>query len=247
MFIRSAPFYDELYAFKDYEGATEKLHGILRERHPEASSLLDVACGTGRHVEKLRRHYRAEGLDLSPDLLAFARERCPDVLFHQGDMTDFDLGRRFDVVTCLFSSIAYVRTLDNLRRAVAAMARHLNPGGVLAIEPWFTPETYWTGTITGNFVDHPELKIAWMYTSERADRLSVLDIHYLVGRPAGVEHFTERHELGLFTQGEYLEAFHDAGLEAEHDPEGLFRRGLYLASDRTADRASGRAAAEGAA
>jgi SAM-dependent methyltransferase len=230
MFTRSARYYDELYAFKDYAAAADKLHAVLRERHPRAESLLDVGCGTGRHVESLRRHYRAEGLDLNPDLLALARARCPDVPFHQGDMTAFDLGRRFDVVTCLFSSIAYVRTVDNLRRAVAAMARHLQPGGLLVVEPWFTPDRYWTGTITANHVDLPDLKIAWMYTSERVDRLSVLDIHYLVGTPEKVEHFEERHEMGLFTDEEYGQAFRAAGLEPEHDPEGLFHRGLYVAA-----------------
>lgn len=228
MFTKSAKFYDALYAFKDYGAAAGALHDVLDRRHPRARTLLDVGCGTGRHLEHLRRFYRVEGLDLNADLLEIARRRCPEVPFHQGDMVDFSLARRFDVVTCLFSSIAYVRTLGNMRAAVANMARHCRPGGLVVVEPWFTPESYWTGTITANFVDQPELKIAWMYTSEREDRLSILDIHYLVGTSEGVEHFTERHAMGLFTHDEYLLAFRNAGLTVEHDPEGLFKRGLYL-------------------
>ena len=60
----------------------------------------------------------------------------------QGNMLDFDLGRQFDVVTCLFSSIGYVKTVPNMKRAVANMSRHLKPGGVLVLEPWFTPEDW---------------------------------------------------------------------------------------------------------
>ena len=92
-----------------------------------------------------------------------------------------------------------------------------------------TPESYWTGTITANLVDEEDLKIAWMYTSEREGDVSVLDIHYMVGSPAGIEQFTEVHHIGLFTQREYLDALADAGFRADFDPDGLFRRGLYIA------------------
>ena len=56
----------------------------------------------------------------------------------------------------------------------------------------------------------------------------ILDFHYLVGTPEGVEHFTEHHELGLFTDEEYRNAFTAAGLQVAHDPEGLIGRGLYI-------------------
>lgn len=228
MYAPSARYYDSLYGFKDYAGAARTLIRLLDARHPAARSLLDVACGTGRHLEVLGERYDVEGLDINPTLLEAARARCPGVALHEGDMRDFDLGRRFDVVTCLFSSIAYTRTYDDARRAVAAMARHLDDGGILALEPWFTPETYWTGHLTVNHVDEPDVKITWMYVSERAELLSVLDIHYLVGTTDGVECFSERHELGLFTHDEYIAALGDVGLRVEHDPVGLFDRGLFL-------------------
>jgi hypothetical protein len=67
-----------------------------------------------------------------------------------------------------------------------------------------------------------------MSISESQGRLSFFVFHYLVGTPEGITYFTERHELGLFTQEEYLQAFHSAGLEVSHDPEGLDGRGLYI-------------------
>jgi SAM-dependent methyltransferase len=233
VFTESARFYDALYGFKDYGEAVRYLRRVLDEVFPEAASLLDIGCGTGRHLELLGERYDVEGLDLNPDLLDVARGRCPGVRLHEADMADFHLDRRFDVITCLFSAIAYVRTPERMRSAVRCMRDHLNPGGVVLVEPWFTPEAYWTGTITANHVDEDDLKIAWMYTSEREGMVSVLDIHYLVGRQEGVERLRERHELGLFTEAEQLDAFRDVGLEARFDPRGPFGRGLYTAWDAT--------------
>ncbi len=62
-------------------------------------------------------------------------------------MTEFDLATTYDAVTCLFSAIGYVRTVDRMNRAVACMARHVKPGGVLIVEPWITPEDWKPGNI----------------------------------------------------------------------------------------------------
>ncbi len=230
MFNRSAAFYDAIYSFKDYEEEAARIHTIIQEhKRAPGDTLLDVACGTGKHLRFLSRHYQVEGLDLDPGLLEVARRENPGLVFHQGDMTSFDLGRQFDVVTCLFSSIGYAKTLGKMRQTIETLARHLRPDGVLLVEPWFSPDEYQLGFLAARFVDEPELKIARMSISEVVNGVSVLDFHYLVGTPAGIEHFTERHELGLFTREQHLQAFADAGLEATYDPEGLMDRGLYIA------------------
>lgn len=228
MFRQSARIYDAVYAWKDYAGESARVHALVQARKPGAATLLDVACGTGAHLAELRRWYRCEGLDLDPELLAVARERLPDLPMQQGDMRDFDLGRRFDAVTCLFSSIGYLMTVEALEAAIAAMARHLEPGGVLVVEPWLSPEAVMTPHVGAVFVDEPELKIARVNNIEVDGRRSSFDFHYLVGTPASVEHFVERHELALFTREEHLAAFRAAGLQVEHDGEGLMGRGLYI-------------------
>jgi SAM-dependent methyltransferase len=229
MFRKSQRFYDAVYSWKDYRTEADRLDRLIRERNPSAKTLLDVACGTGKHLELLRGGYEVEGVDLDPEMLAVARRRLPGVPLHQGDMASFDLGKRFDAVTCLFSSIAYTGTTENLHRAVAAMARHLAPGGVLVVEPFFTPEAWREGEVFGLWVDEPDLKIARVNLNARRDQLAIMDFHYLVGTTEGVEQFTELHEAALFTYEEHLQAFREAGLEPEHDPEGLMGRGLFLA------------------
>jgi ubiquinone/menaquinone biosynthesis C-methylase UbiE len=233
VFLLSSKYYDVVYGGKDYAAEARWLHAVIQRYHPRASTLLDVACGTGRHLEQLGEWYDGAGLDASQELLDAARRRCPGLAFYQADMVDFSVPGRFDVITCLFSSIAYAGSFESLRSTLAAMQRHLRPGGIVVIEPWFTPKTYWTGTITANFVDEPELKIAWMYTSERRDETSVLDVQGLVGTPEGVEHFAERHELSLFSDEQYREAMRAVGLGVEHDAKGPSGRGLYVGVDAT--------------
>ena len=229
MFHKSARFYDLIYGFKDYEKESAQIHALIQQhKRSEGNTLLDVACGTGAHIAFLNQQYVIEGLDLDDEMLNIARERFPNLTFHLADMCDFDLGRQFDIVTCLFSSIGYVGTVPRLNQAVACMEQHLLPGGVLILEPWIKPEFFTPGGVHARFVDEPDLKIARMNDSEVEGSLSILNFHYLVSTPEGVQYFTERHELGLFTHEQYLDAFSAAKLTVIHDWPGLMNRGLYI-------------------
>lgn len=234
MFTETAELYDLFYEWKDYAGDAEKLHGLIEARAPGARTLLDVACGTGRHLEHLRAWYGVEGVDLDPGLLAVARKKLPGVHLEAADMRDLDLGRRFDVVTCLFSSIGYVQTPEALRSSVAAMAGHLAPGGLLIVEPWLTPSTFdpsFPSRVV--VVDRPGLQAVRMNDSRVEGRLSIMDFHYLVARSGSpLEHLVETHSLGLFTDDEHRAAFEAAGLAVDHEPEGLMGRGLWIGSVR---------------
>lgn len=229
MFTESAHLYDLIYSFKDYDAEAARVRElVMRAGGPGEGTLLDVACGTGKHAAAFRAHYRVEGVDLDENLLAEARRRLPDVAFHHGDMRDFDLGRRFDMVTCLFSSIGYVRTEEGLRAAVANLARHVRPGGALVIEPWLSPDRFIDGTVDMRAYDEPGLKVARVTRCYLEDGMSVIHFHYLIGTPAEVTHAEERHVTGLFTRGQMTNAMESAGLRVTYDAEGLMGRGLYV-------------------
>lgn len=214
---------------KDYDAESRKLVAWIERRRPGAATLLDVACGTGQHLARPRERFRVEGVDLDEGMLGRARARLgPHVPLHRADMVELDLGRRFDVVTCLFSAIGYVRTVPGLRRAIGAMARHLEPGGLLVVEPWIRPDDWRVGTLHASFVDEPELKVARLVLSDRRGRRSVSDMHFLVATPHGVQRLREKLVMGLFADPEYRAAFEAAGLRVEYDPVGLEQRGVFL-------------------
>ncbi len=146
-------------------------------------------------------------------------------------MTEFDLGRTFDVVAVLFGSITFVRTVRAMERSIATLARHVAPGGLLLVEPLWEPDAHREGELKLNVVDEPDLKIAWMYTNDRVGDLAHWENHYLVGTPGGgVDSFVEVHEAGLFTDTQYRDAFAAADLAiVEWDARGPWGRGLYVA------------------
>lgn len=229
---RSSEFYDLIYEAlgKNYAAESRRLQDIV-QRHgiPDGSSLLDVGCGTGGHLAQLKDHYAVEGLDLDQGMLAQAKSKLPDIPFHEADMVEFNLGRTYDVLLNLFSSIGYAKTEAKLKRAIGRMAEHTCEGGLVIVEPWFGPDSYRAGVPHAILVDEPELKIARLDVSQIEDGVSILDFHFMVASGQGVESFTERHELGLFTQDQYVAAFNDAQLQPSYDAQGLTGRGLYLA------------------
>jgi len=235
MFEKSADFYDAIYHTKgkDYEAEVRHLRQIIN-RHAATTpqTLLELACGTGNHTALLREHFRVEGLDLDAGMLAIARARYPDVPFHLADMRSFSLGKTFDLVICLFSAIGYASTLEALHGAIRTMAEHVSPGGLLLVEPWISPGEYRPGGVFSVFVDKPDLKIARMNVNQVRDTVSLINFHYLVATPDGVQHFTEEHELGLYTREEYRAAFESAGLVTGWEPEGLIGRGMYIGHKR---------------
>lgn len=230
MYDDIAPYYDRIYApFKDYPGEARQIRELVALHHPQARTLLDVGCGTGAHAGQLSGHFDVSGLDLSAGLLRVARERYPALPFHHGSMEDFRLATRYDVITCLFGSAGYMRDTTRLARAIANMADHLAPGGLLVLEPWLQPDRFRADGITHNVLDDPDLKVSWMYVARREDRLSIFDIHYLVATASGVSHYRDEQVLGLFTHEEYLAAIDAAGLAlVAHDERGMHGYGLYV-------------------
>jgi SAM-dependent methyltransferase len=234
MYTASAEYYDLIYStFKDYATEVAQLTGLLRRINPAATSVLDVACGSGEHARRLSAQgFRVDGLDLDPAFLAIARRKNPDGRFFEGDMCDFHLPFRYDAVLCLFSSIGYMKTLDRVTDALHRFREHLAPGGVIVVEPWFPPGGLDPSRLTTNVGEANGVRVSRTARAEIVGRLSRLFFDYEITDAGGTRHASEVHELGMFTTEEQLDAFHQVGLDVEHDPKGLMDRGLFIAKVR---------------
>jgi SAM-dependent methyltransferase len=231
MYSKSAKYYDDIYASagKDYPAETNKVRKFIQKyKRSNGKSLLDIGCGTGVHANLFSKYYQVEGLDIDQKMLSVARKNYPKIRFQQGDMVNFKLKSKFDIIVCLFSAIGYIKTKSRLQRTIKNMVQHLLPGGVLLVEPWFTPNQWHPGRVFTTQVNKPDSKIVRMSLSSQRGNISIIEFQYLIGTPKGIERDIEFLELGLFTKKEYRDAFRSAGLKVVHDPKGLDGRGLYI-------------------
>ena len=101
---------------------------------PDGSTVADLACGTGTTAVLLaRRGIRMYGVDLSPIMCrlarAKARQRRASVQVIRGDMRDFRLPERVDLVLCEFDALNHVPRKEDLARVAHGVSRALRPGG----------------------------------------------------------------------------------------------------------------------
>ena len=107
----------------------------LYERLGRPRSLLEPGCGSGRMLEAFaRRRVAVAGIDVSAQMLELARERLgTEADLYLADMTDFDLGRRFDAAVSPINTLLHL-TSDELARHLDCMARHLEQNGIYLVQ-----------------------------------------------------------------------------------------------------------------
>jgi SAM-dependent methyltransferase len=94
-------------------------------------TVLDAACGTGRHAVHLAAGgHRVIGVDSSPAMLAIARAKLPDAELHQADLHEMPVpDDHVDLIVCGLA-LAHV---PDLAPVFAEFARVLRPGGHLVV------------------------------------------------------------------------------------------------------------------
>jgi SAM-dependent methyltransferase len=230
-----ADIYDDLYdgRGKDYAAEAAAITHIIRERRPDAASLLDVGCGTGRHMEHMAREFAVtDGAEPSAAMRARAANRVPRATLYPVALPDLDIDSRYDAVICMFSTIGYVGGADgstrNLDAAVAGMARCLTDAGVLIVEPWMYANRYRVGHVGSDFIRTPDGRMLFrMSHSGIQGNVSVLTMQYVVGDADGVHSFSDTHLMTMYTPEDFRRAFTAAGLTVEFVDPG-FGRGVVV-------------------
>jgi ubiquinone/menaquinone biosynthesis C-methylase UbiE len=216
-------YYDRVYSFKDYLDEAVRLQNlIIKYSETGGNSLLDVGCGTGLHLKHLKDDFSCTGVDISRSMLKIARKNAKGVTFKEANMKSLRLGKQFDVIVCLLSSIGYVKTPASLEKTIQNFSKHLKKGGLVLIEPSHAKSVYVSGEPRITTYNGKDAKIARINYTNFRQATAVLNMHILIAeRGKDAKYFLDRHELGLFGINNTLRIMKAAGLKSKYLKNGL--------------------------
>lgn len=232
LYTDRAELYDKIYSWKDYGSEALRLIEVLDAEGVERGArVLEAACGTGAYLEALAGCYDVHGFDLNPPMLEVARRRVGEEKLFVADMRNVRAEEPFDALVCLFSSIGYLHSRAEIADAARSFFECLRPGGTLVVEPWIPP----SNAIDGHMSQHAFKSEDLLLTRASVHRVegdrSVIDFGWVVTTSAGVETFTERHEMWLVEPSVLIAIFEEVGFIVRWEDEGLMRwRGLLVAN-----------------
>ena len=178
-------------------------------------TLLDLGSGGGHNAAYLKAALACTLVDLEPAMLALSRRLNPECEHIQGDMRSIRLGRVFDCVL-VHDAVSYMTSRTDLVGAIATAFEHTAPGGVAMFQPDFVSETFEPGTETGGSEagERALRYLEWRWVPDSRTDIYVTDMAYLLRDESGaVEVLHDRHLMGLFSRGVWLELIAAAGFE----------------------------------
>ncbi len=239
-FTHVASVYDSLMSVVPYHVWVDYVEGLWALWGFKPRRVLDLACGTGNvALELLARGYEAEGADYSEAMIEIARRKSPDTPFWHQDARSLQLpGAPFDACVCLFDSLNYLLTTDDLRRAFSGVRRHLAPGGSMVFD-MNTVRALETGMFNQRGTGRDDrLTFDWHSAWDPRSRLCTIAMEFRVrearesreGQQTRVFH--ETHVQRGYTESEIRSAAEDAGLELLSIYQAFTTRPLAARSDR---------------
>lgn len=148
VFDTYSQYYDLLYKDKNYASETDYVDSLIQKYSPNASTILELGCGTGIHASKFaEKKYTVVGIDKSESMLQRAellKSKLPNSIsqklsFSKGDIRTFEIEQKFDAVISLFHVMSYMILDSDLTDAIQTAKKHLNENGIFIFDCWHGP------------------------------------------------------------------------------------------------------------
>lgn len=236
-FTEIAEAYDALMANVPYRRWVDYVQKLLKRLRASPHSVLDVACGTGNVTFALaERGYQVTGVDLSEPMLAVARDKARrkgvSIPFLRRDMRSLDFKCEYDLAVCLYDSLNYLLTIEDVRSAFTSVQRALRPGGLYIFDV-NTIYALRANLFTQSNLD-PAAQVQYDWRSRYSDDTRICEVvmDFWVRQNTTTKHFTEVHyERGYFLR-ELVDALTAAGLRTVAVYEAYTLRPPRFQSDR---------------
>jgi len=135
-FLYRHPEYYEL-VYPEPDEATPKMCLRMFSKYltTPPKSILDIGCGTGRDLDVLSRTCpECWGIDAVPANIDYARKIRPHLHLEVADMRTLRLGRTFDAITCMGSTLMYALTAQDVEKVLNTFRVHAHPGTLLILD-----------------------------------------------------------------------------------------------------------------
>ena len=135
MYEQFALIYDRVMRGVDYPGWADYVLNLAKQEGFDFSRICDLACGTGAFaIELVDRGCEVLGVDNSAEMLKEAERKTkkigtPALSWKQADLVDFKLDEEFSLITCLYDSINYLMSSENVAACFSQVFQHTRPGG----------------------------------------------------------------------------------------------------------------------
>jgi SAM-dependent methyltransferase len=137
-------YYEALYKDKDYEKEAAYVTRLVRSFNANASEMLELGCGTGKHAEIFCRNgFSVTGLERSADMVSIAKEKSiKNFTPLVADISNYKLEQKFDVAISLFHVVSYLTTNQMVLSCFNSTSNHLEKGGLFLFDVWYSPAVY---------------------------------------------------------------------------------------------------------
>jgi len=131
-YVALAPIYEHVMRHVNYRQWAHYIDSVIKKLDIKPKKLLDIGCGTGNFIHEMSLiGYQIDGCDPSEEMLKIARVNNPATLFWKDELPRLShtAENSFHLVTCMYDTMNYLKSLDIFADALDRVYQLLQPGG----------------------------------------------------------------------------------------------------------------------
>lgn len=216
MYNNLAKYTDLLYNEKDYKKEVDFILRRIKENKIKEKIVIDVACGSGNHSKLLQKKgYKIFGVDLNKGMLNLARKNIPKIKLYEQDMKKLNLGFKADILICMFNSINYNMGYDELKNTLTKFNEHLNKGGIVVFDTFFTKKGWKEGLFGVKKFSTPNLDIARVFKSTSKNNVGRTEQTYIIYENGKKKIFEDVNVIYLFEEDKIKKLMEKSGFRTK--------------------------------